>query len=206
MQDDFDEFIEKIKKYFKLDSDIFDMDFLFVPEKNLDMGKNPRTDDLIGFKVSYHFEPGMDKPEIKIEGNIDDDKIREMLKGVDISKIPNIKDVYNTNSTREIDASKLSLDSHGKAQESNHIHILEPYTEIHENLTECEIVVEIPGMDKENIIIKFKDKGRKLEFTAENDTRKYTKTIPLLFKSSEKDYEIEVNNGIAILKVRKTVK
>lgn len=206
MQDDFDEFIEKIKKYFKLDSDIFDMDFLFVPEKNLDMGKNPRPDDIKGFKVSYHFEPGMDKPEIKIEGNIDDNKIREMLKGVDISKIPNIKDVYNTNSTREIDASKLSLDYHGKAQESNHIHILEPYTEIHENLTECEIVVEIPGMDKENIIIKFKDKGRKLEFTAEKDTRKYTKTIPLLFKSSENDYEIEVNNGIAILKVRKTIK
>ncbi|MHA2392277.1 MAG: hypothetical protein ACXAEX_09900 [Promethearchaeota archaeon] len=206
MQDDFDEFIDKIKKYFKLDSDIIDMDFLFVPEKNLNLGKNPNPDKIQGFKVSYHFEAGMEKPEIKIEGNIDDKKIRELLKDVDISKVPNIKDVYHSKSTREIDASNLSMGYHDNLQERNKPLIIEPYTEISEDLTSCEVLIEIPGMNRENVNIFFKDKGRKLVFAAENDVRKYIKTIPLLFKSSDNDYEFDVNNGIAIVKVRKAIK
>lgn len=206
MRDDFDEFIDKIKKYFRLDSDIFDMDFLFVPEKNLDLGRNLNQDKIKGFKVSYHFEPGMEKPEIKIEGNIDDKKIREMLKDVDISKVPNIKDINESESIQEIDASKLSLEYHDIMKEHKDPLILEPYTEISKDLTSYEILIEIPGISKDDINISFKDKGRKLVFTAENGGRKYAKIVHLLFKSSDKNYEIDVNNGIAIVKVRKAIK
>ena len=34
MSDEFDDFFDRIRKYFKLDSDMFDVDFLFLPDKS----------------------------------------------------------------------------------------------------------------------------------------------------------------------------
>ena len=64
-----------------------------------------------------------------------------------------------------------------------------------------EVLLEIPGMNIENVEITFRNNGKNLIFIAQNEVRTYKKTIPLPFKSSESDYEIEVNNGIAIIKV-----
>ncbi|MFW9866204.1 MAG: Hsp20/alpha crystallin family protein [Candidatus Thorarchaeota archaeon] len=203
MNDDFDDIIKKIKEYFKLDSDIFDVDFLFIPESDIRLGQIPDDKKVKGFKVTYHFETGMDKPEIKIEGDLDNKKIREYLKDVDLSKVRKLKNVYNSKSNNEIDASKLSLDF-SQVDESDDIGaFLEPYTEICDNETGSEILIEIPGMSKDDVNIRLQDNGRKLVFNAEKKNRKYRKSIQLPFKSTQNDCEIEVINGLAIIKVRK---
>ena len=205
MRDDFDEFIDRIKKYFKLDSDMFDIDFLFVPESDKNLKKGLKDENIKGFKISYHYESGMDKPEVKVEGNIDDKRIHEYLKNVDVSKIPQLNNLYKVQATKEIDASTLSLDTFLQKEEKVKGTLAEPYTEICDNEGFTEIMIEIPGMSKDNVSIMFEDKGKKMIFAAKNEKRKFMKSIPLLFKSSERECEIEVNNGIAIIKVSKTV-
>ncbi|MHA1913679.1 MAG: hypothetical protein ACW986_04005 [Promethearchaeota archaeon] len=202
MTDEFDEFFDRIKKYFKLDSDMFDVDFLFLPDNRKDFGRTPYDEQVKGFKVSYHFETGMDKPEIKIEGNLDDDKIREMLKNTDLTKVPHLGKVYKSTLSNEVDASKFVLDYSSPNKVGSENYTLEPYTEICDAEGCTEVLVEIPGIDIEDIEIVFRNGGKSLIFSAQNEVRKYEKTIPLSFKSSERDYEIEVNNGIAIIKVR----
>ena len=206
MSDDFDDFIDRIKKYFKLDSDMFDVDFLFVPESDIDLAKKPNDEKVKGFKISYHYESGMDKPEIKVKGNLDDKNIREHLRNVDLSKIPKLKDLYNSPSKKEIDASKLSLETSLKNEADVGTYVLEPYAEICDNEGFSEILIEIPGMGTDNVNIRFEDKGRKLIFTAENEKRRFMKSVQLPFKTSETECEIEVNNGIAIIKVSEAVK
>ncbi|MFX1302580.1 MAG: hypothetical protein ACFFBV_07495 [Promethearchaeota archaeon] len=200
MPDDFDDIIDEIKKYFKLDSDIFDVDFLFIPESENSLDLKPKEKNIKGFKISYHFETGMEKPEIKIEGNIDNKKIREYLKDIDLSRYPTLKNLFGTKPIKELDAGKLSLESYAQDQD---IYILEPHTEISDYKDYTEIVLEIPGMSKEDVMIDFSEGGSKLVFTAENNNRKYMKNVYLPFKSSAKDFYMEVNNGLAIITIKK---
>ncbi len=202
MRDDFDEFIDDIKKFFKIDSDIFDVDFLFLPESEMYKGKIFNDKKVKGFKISFHYETGMDKPEIKIEGNIDDKKLQDYLKNIDISKYPKLKDLLDISHKKEIDAGELSLEFH---EQNKDIDFLEPYTEIIDSNDSLEIVFEIPGMDKDNVNISFNNEKNELIFNAENKNRKYMKNIPLPFKSSKKDVQIEVNNGIANIKLSKHI-
>jgi HSP20 family molecular chaperone IbpA len=182
---------------------MFEIDFLFVPESDKSLRKSLSDDNIKGFKISYHYEPGMDKPEIKVEGDIDDKNIREYLKNIDISKIPKLEDMYKSQSSKEIDAGTLSLVTSPKKEGEDKRNFIEPYTEICDKEGFSEIMIEIPSMSEDNVSIKFEEKGKKLIFTAQNEKRKFMKVIPLIFKSSERECEIEVNNGIAIIKVGK---
>ena len=84
MSDDIDEWFNKIRKYFKMNSDKFDMDFFFLPQSQWDEEESdsnvPEEKKRKGFKISYHFEKGMDKPEVKYKGNVDPEKVKEHLK------------------------------------------------------------------------------------------------------------------------------
>ncbi|MFW9879980.1 MAG: hypothetical protein ACFFG0_43455 [Candidatus Thorarchaeota archaeon] len=201
MSDDFDDIINEIKKYFKLNSDIFDVDFLFIPESEIGLDLKPGNKKAKGFKISYHFEPGMEKPDIKIEGNINDNKIREYLANVDLSKYPTLKKMFENEFTGEIDANKLSLDF--SEQESN-LSILEPNTEINDYKDYTEIVVDLPGMSKEDIKIDMSEGGTQLILNAENKSRRYMKNIYLPFKITAKSYDLEVKNGLGIITVKKS--
>ncbi|MFX1329880.1 MAG: Hsp20/alpha crystallin family protein [Promethearchaeota archaeon] len=203
MPDDFDDIIDKIKKYFKLNSDIFDIDFLFIPESKKDFKLDPEDKNIKGLKVSYHFESGMDKPEIKIEGNIDKKRIHDYLKNVDLSKYPTLERLFDTKFMEEIDASELSLEY---TRDSKDLSVLEPITEINDCKDFTEIILEIPGMRKEDVQINYSEEGTKLIFKAENQFRKFMKHIYLPFKSSFKDSQLEVNNGLAIIKVKNSNK
>lgn len=203
MSDDFDEIIDEFKKMLNFDSDAFEVDFLFIPASDVDLDLDRDKKNIEGFKISYHFETGMEKPKIKIESNIDKSRIREYLKEIDLSKHPNLKNIINSRPIKEIDVGKLSLDFY---RQENDLYVLEPYTEITDEKDLSEIVFEIPGMEEDNVRIDFSEEGRRIIFTAENKNRKYTKSIPLPFKSSKRDYKLEVNNGLAILKVYKSDK
>jgi HSP20 family molecular chaperone IbpA len=201
LKDDFDDFIDRIKKHFKLDSDMFDIDFLFLPESEIKRGRIPNNDKIKGFKISYHFESGMEKPDIKIEGNIDNEKVWEYLKDADLSKLPNVRELYESQPVKEIDAKTLSLESYREENEENKLIFLEPYSEVCNNEGFTEVLIEIPGIDQKDVDISFQGKGKELVFKAINKHRKYMTTIALPFQSSEEECEMEVNNGVAIIKL-----
>jgi HSP20 family molecular chaperone IbpA len=200
VSDDFDEFIDKIKKYFKLDSDIFDVDFIFIPDSETDLNLRPKKNKPKGFKISYHFESGMKEPEFKIEGNIDDKRIREYFKNIDLSRYPTFKKLFQKKSFDEIDASKLSLAIPENFQNQAG---LEPHTEIVNYEDYMEIVLDIPGISEEDVIIDVIEGGTTLRFVAETNNRKYIKNLALPFKSSTNSCELKVNNGLAVVKIRK---
>ncbi|MFX1312108.1 MAG: Hsp20/alpha crystallin family protein [Promethearchaeota archaeon] len=202
MRDNFDEFIDDIKKFFKIDSDIFDIDFLFLPKSEIYKGSVLTNKKIKGFKISLHHETGMDKPEIKVEGKIDDKNLKDYLKNIDISKYPEFKDFLDVSPKKEIDAGELSLDFYEQNKNND---FLKPYTEIIDCNDSFEILFEIPGMDKENVSISFNDEKNELIFNAENENRKYMKNITLPFKYLKKDIQIEVNNGIANIKLNKHI-
>ncbi|MFX1567114.1 MAG: hypothetical protein ACFFCV_01965 [Promethearchaeota archaeon] len=200
MPDEFDDIIDKIKEYFKLDSDRFDIDFLFIPESERNSYLKPESKRVKGFKISYHFETGMEKPEIRIEGDIDEKKIEEYLKNIDISQHPHLKKILESSNIEEIDASKLSLEAKELHKD---LTIIEPHTEINDTKDYIEIILEVPGTSKEDVVLDFSEGGTKLIFNAENETRKYMKNIYVPFALSSKSYDIEVNNGIAIISIKK---
>jgi HSP20 family molecular chaperone IbpA len=198
--DDFDDIIDKIKKYFKLDSDIFDVDFLFIPESEKGINFKPNDKNVKGFKISYHFETGMKKPEIKIKGNVDEKQIRDYLKNVDISRYPTLKKLFDASSTKEIDVNTLSLDF---PEQDNDLQPMEPHTEINDYKDYSEVVFDVPGMSEEDIIFNISESGKRLNFSAKNAFRTYSKSITLPFKSTNENCDLEVKNGLAIISIQK---
>jgi len=59
-------------------------------------------------------------------------------------------------------------------------------------------------MSEEDVIIEISEGGTKLLFKAEDIRRRYVKNVYLPFRSSNKNYELEVNNGLAIITVKKS--
>ncbi|MFX1390984.1 MAG: hypothetical protein ACFE9Z_13045, partial [Promethearchaeota archaeon] len=198
--DEFDDFIDEIKKKFKINSDTFDIDFLFLPESESGLNLKPKEDKVKGFKISYHFESGMEKPEIKVKGNIDKNHIRDYLKNIDESKYPYLKKFFDSKSVNELDAKNLSLDIPDR---NLNLSILEPQAEINDYKDHIEIVFEIPGMIEEDVAIEFKEGGSTIYFIAENENRMYEKSLILPFKANFENYDLKVKNGLAIVNIKK---
>jgi len=208
MNDDYDDYedfyadiLKKFKKYFKINPDLSDVDFLFIPEpiKNFDM--DSQDPNIKGFKVSYHFEPGMDKPEIRIEGDIDQKKMLEYLKGIKMQQNPKFKLMRkDQNQGKEIDASMLSL---APCDEDEENCSLEPYSELYDLEDGVEIILEVPGVEKGHVILSLSNDGRKLKINAKNQIRNIEKEIKLPFRSSLDGHIMNINNGIASIIIKK---
>lgn len=194
--DDYDDFINHLMKKFNFNSELFDMDFFIFPEVNKKL--DPKEKASKGFKISYHFENGMDKPEIKIEGDINEKDLQNYLKKYNLNKNPNYKILKKANNNAIIDANILSFYPERKALNS---HTKEPHTEIYYCSDFTDIIFEVPGIKKENIILTLDKDGSKITFNAENNNRNYHKEISLQFKTSLENYNLDVNNGLAILRL-----
>ena len=200
MSDDIDDFIEKMKKFFNFNSDIVDMDFFLFPTDNPDMEMDPEEIKSKGFKVSYHYDSKMDKPEIKIEGDMDKKNIKDIMKNFNIDKIPQFNKLGFSSKNNELDASELSLEP---TNHTHGLHVLEPFAERNDFDNFSEIVLEMPGMNRDDIFLHLNKSGKKLTITAHNSERRYYKSIDLPFKSSNDHIDVDVNNGVVILKVMK---
>ena len=200
MSDDIDEFIKKIIKFLKFDSGTFDLDFVVFPESIDDLDTKPNDKNLKGFKISYHFEPGMDKPEVRIEGNMDDKVIRDYLNRFNFEPSSSPNKLANLESGDLINANSLNIESYKIDDESC---VIEPYTEINDYNNFSEILFEVPGIEKKDILLSFSELGENLTFSASNKNRKYRKDIQLSFKSSINDCNLDINNGLVILKIIK---
>jgi HSP20 family molecular chaperone IbpA len=202
LKDDIDDdLMDEIRKFFKINSDLFDVDFFIFPE--MDKEKNLEKKVSKGFKISYHYDSELDKPEIKIEGDIDKKKLHEYLKNHNID--PNMKNKKLMPPSPRIDdgtidAEELSLEP---CRHNDNSCIIEPYTEIDDSKNTYEIIFEVPGIESEDIILSFSDTEKKVMLTAKSKDRNYSKDVKIPFKPSSKEYNLEVNNGIAILKFKK---
>ena len=198
VSDDYDDIIDEIRKFFKFNSNMFDADFFLFPESDPDLDFNNKNTK--GFKVSYHYESGMDKPEIKIEGDIDEKKLQEYLKNHNFEEDSGFKKIASPKSNGIIDASELSLDPNTHKDKSN---MIEPYVEIIHFDEFLEVIIEVPGIIEDDIILNFDENERKLTFTAQNKNRNYLKYLYLPLDTSMEEHSLEVNNGIAILRFRR---
>jgi HSP20 family molecular chaperone IbpA len=204
--DDYEDFygdiIDQFKKYFKIDPNLSDVDFFFIPEPiNFDF--DAQDPNIKGFKVSYHFESGMDKPEIRIESDIDKKEIGEYLKGIKIQENPNFKIMRkDQNQREEIDASEFSLTPCVEEVEDCS---LEPYSEIHYLEDSVEIILEVPGVEKGHIILSLSNDGRKLKISAKNTIRNFEKEFKLPFRSTLERHVMEINNGLASIIINKRI-
>ena len=198
--DDYNEFLERIKKYLNIDSDIFDVDFLFLPEPNFDPNKDLKDEYGKGFKVTYHFEAGMNKPEIRIEGNFDEKKLQDYFKRLNISNSSQFKGLGQPGQRRSADVGTLSLQpniEHDKSMTK------EPYSEINLHEDYADILIEAPGIEKGYIILSLTEDGRKLKVSIEINFVDIEKEIRLPFESTMDDHVLEVNNGIVSIIMRK---
>ncbi|NVM45211.1 MAG: hypothetical protein HWN79_09865 [Candidatus Lokiarchaeota archaeon] len=198
--DDYNEFLERIKKYLNIDSDVFDVDFLFMPEQNFDPNLNLKDENVKAFKVTYHFEPGMDKPEVRIEGNYDEKKLKEYFKRVNISNLPQFKRLGQSGKKQAIDVGTLSLEPNIKHKKSM---AKELYHEINIHEDFADIVIEAPGIEKGHIILSLGEDGRNLKVSIEINFVNVEKEIRLPFESTMDDHVLEVNNGIVSIIMRK---
>ena len=198
--DDYDEFLDRIKKYLNIDSDIFDVDFLFMPEQNFDPKMNLEDEDVKAFKVTYHFEPGMNKPEIRIEGNFDEKKLQDYFKRLNISNSPQFKGLRQSGKKQSIDVGTLSLQPNIKHEKSM---AMEPYYEVNLHEDFADIIIEAPGVEKGHIILSLSEDGRKIKVLIEINFVSIEKEIRLPFESTMDDHLLEVNNGIVSIIMKK---
>lgn len=198
--DDHDDFFEMIRKYLGINSDMFDVDFLFLPTPSLNSSNKPKDKNSKGFKVTYHFEAGMDKPEVKIEGDFDQKKFQEYLKRFKIGKDFNPIQLARKSKIREVDAKNLQIEPE---LNTTNIKAIEPYSDVAEYEDCVEIVVETPGVEKGHFLLSLNEDGKKLKINAESQIRKFLKTIKLPFNCTMDNYSFEINNGIAIIKLNK---
>lgn len=199
MSDDIDDLFDEIRKHFNFDSDIFDLDFFFFPESNLNNELNPESKKK-AFKASYHYESGMDKPDIKIEGDFDEKKLFDYLKKHNIEPDSRFNNLFRPQSNNALDAGELSLEPINNKKDSS---VIEPYTEINDLDDDTEVILEVPGIEKDDIILGINNKDKKITVSAEGPKRKYFKHIDLPSNCLMDDYTLEVQNGIAILKFKK---
>jgi len=198
--DDYIDFLERIKKYLNLDQGNFDMDFLFLPEPNFDPNTIRDEDKFKGFKVTYHFESGMDKPEIKVEGNFDEKKLQEYIKKFSLSEQSQMNRLNPLNDRRVIHVDKLSLQPNLEKEDSI---TKDLYFEknFHEDSTE--IIIEAAGIEKGHILLSLSEDGRTLKVSIEINFINNEREILLPFESTMADHVLEVNNGVITIVMRK---
>ncbi|MHA1292537.1 MAG: Hsp20/alpha crystallin family protein [Promethearchaeota archaeon] len=200
---DFDDIFNELKDLFDFNSNIVDFDIYFFPdsEENLKLRpkKKMKGDSSRGIKVSYHYETGMDNPEVNIEGDFKEKEIGTFLNQF-YNRFSNIKNIFEDKNSSIIDGNRLSL----KRLRNGKTNIVEPYTEINVLENYAEILMEVPGIQYKDIDISFSKNGKKLIFSALNESKSYIKNINLPFKSSKEKIKIMLNNGIVILRIPKT--
>ena len=198
---DIDDLFDKMKKHFNFDSDMFDMDFFLMPEGSNFNPNDIKEEELKkGYKISYHFEKGMDKPEINIEGDLDNEKLNEYLKKFNINKLPHGHQYDQLPNSTSIDVGDLSLEPYEADPEEKPL-VFEPFAETNDFDNFSEVIIEAPGIEREDVIITFSNDGKALSFSARNGNRKYFKTIHIPFKSTANTHSIGVNNGIVTIRV-----
>ena len=195
--EDYKKFMKRFRNIFEDFSDFYDKnlgftDFSEFPMIDFDKDFKFKDNDTKSYSISYHYQTGMDKPEIRVQGDINDEALSKFLKGIPkfITEQPTIK--------------KLSLTPEGAEVTSQSEGAIEPYTEITDSEDYTEICLELPGVEKEDIKLHFD--LEELTLVAQRNGRKFYKEIKLPAFLDKENYDLELKNGIASLKIKRNKK
>ena len=173
MNDDFDTFM---RNFFSSFEGFFNDHFFNTPMVNFDMFNDPSIQQKLSegpVYWGYSTMVGPDgKPVTKVWGNITPPK-GFTLGGEKINQLVQ----ENFEDTSE-----------------------EPFIDIIEEGEQLRILAELPGITKENIVLKAKEDT--LVLSAHGERHNYTKEVPLGFKIDPKSIKTQYNNGILEIKVK----
>ncbi len=207
--DEYNEIIDRIKRFFKAQSDMLDIEFYIFPDspiaKRLGLDKGEKDK---GFRISYHFNANkMDEPKVDIEGNIDKEKLKNYLRRIKAQGKPGLNKFIKQQKPQKpekkkyIDVNDLSLKYEEEQKESQKVE--QPLTEITHYEDYSEIILEAPGIADDDINLIFEDNGKIVKFRGKGKNRVYFKKIDLPYEACVGNCEIDANNGIIILKIQK---
>ncbi|GAH27319.1 unnamed protein product, partial [marine sediment metagenome] len=134
------------------------------------------------------FESGMEKPEIKIEGDFDEKKLQEYFKKLNLSPYPQFKTLRKSGKKQVMDVGTLSLKPDFEREDFLE---KEPYYEFNVYDDYVEIVIELPGIEKGHIILSLSKDGSKLKILTESNFQNFEKELRLPFESTMKDHVVE---------------
>jgi HSP20 family molecular chaperone IbpA len=208
--DEYNEIIDRIKRFFKAQSDMLDIEFYIFPDspiaKRLGLDKGDKDK---GFKISYHFNANkMEEPKIDIEGNIDKEKLKNYLRRMKAQGKPGLNKFIKQNKSQKpekkkyIDANDLSFKYEEEKEEESQ-KVEQPLTEISHYEDYSEVILEAPGIDNDDINLIFEDNGKIVKFKGKGKNKIYFKKIDLPYEACVENCEIDANNGIIILKIQK---
>ncbi|TFF99533.1 MAG: hypothetical protein EU541_04655 [Promethearchaeota archaeon] len=212
---DYDNFIRKMMDELNknMDADVFDAEFIIFPNEELNeqFGLDPKEK---GFKVRFHYEEGMDKPEIKISkrDDLDQDKLRDMLKKMRFVQRshPNFKKILNSQMKNQkkktkkvIDAKEISLNPPSDDITQKNITTKEPDLDIQDLEEHILVILEVPGVRENDLYLSLNEEKNILTFDAQNNKKSYFKQIHLPTKCSIVNESIGINNGILSIMLKK---
>lgn len=210
---DYDDFIRKIMDDLDMDADVFDAEFIIFPNRELNkkFGLDPNQK---GFKVNFHYEEGMDKPEIRISkrDDLDQEKLKDLLKKMKFAQRahPSFKKMMQSRMNQEeskpkkvIDANKISLKPPSESNTNKNVTTKDPDLEIQDLEGEVRVILEVPGVRENDLFLSLNEEKNILTFNAENDKKSYYKQIHLPTKCKIVNESIAVNNGILSITLTK---
>ena len=198
--EDYNEFFNRIKKFLKIDPDKFDFDIIFLPESKLQKEYDPDDENFKAFKVNYHYEKGMDKPRINIEGDLDNEKLRNYIKNLNINNYPQFKPFIRKGNKKYLKNGSITLQPR---EEEFKLENKDLYYELNSTSTGLEIILEAPGVEKGHVILSLNENKKDLKIIIQNKFKEFQKIINLPFKSTLKSHTIELNNGILTIQIKK---
>ena len=198
--EDYNEFFNRIKKFLKIDPDKYDFDIIFLPESELQKDFNPNDENFKAFKVNYHYEKGMDKPRINIEGDLDNEKLRNYIKNLNINNYPQFKPFIRKGNKKYLKNGSITLQPR---EEEFKLENKDLYYELNSTSKGLEIIMEAPGVEKGHVILSLNENKKDLKIIIQNKFKEFQKIINLPFKSTLKSHTIELNNGILTIQIKK---
>lgn len=191
---DFEGFDEFLKNSFE---NFFD--FIDFPEedasRNFEAG-NESENKTKRYSISYKFGTGMDKPEIRVNGNLMDiENFKELFENM-----PQFGLNSSENQKLALDARNLNISDKETNSETQYI---EPFYEIFDDLNENStgITLELPGVSIENIVISYY--GDEVVIIGESLDRIFRKELMLDFVADKDETEVWGKNGVFQIRFKK---
>jgi HSP20 family molecular chaperone IbpA len=79
----------------------------------------------------------------------------------------------------------------------------DPYYELNLTAKGAEIVMEVPGVEKGHVILSLGENGKNLKLIIHNNLKEFEKIIKLPFEFTLENHNLEINNGIISIQIRK---
>lgn len=210
-----DEFYKRVRKMFDFDGFMNFDNFDELFNRQIDM--NDPNVEKKGYSVSYKFGTGMDKPEYKIEGDLTEEEVEQIKNNIENLNFNfgfNLKPSSIRNDTNQLDFKEVSKrmenettadeDIQPKYTKKQNKPIEEPFHELYEEENETVIIVELPGIEKENINISIDpDNSKGLIVHAEGTYVDYEARINLNRNFKMENVKGKSKNGIFQITISK---